>query len=75
MWPKRSAPRSITVETAKKGSITILLTAKTEIRKSEVAAKITDLKVGQRVTVHAEKNKAGKLEAEEVEFGPSPAKK
>ena len=66
---------SITVETAKKESITILVTAKTEVKKSAVAAKITDLKVGERVAVHAEKNKAGKLEAEEVEFGPSPAKK
>lgn len=66
---------SITVENTKKQSITILLTPKTEIKKSGAAAKITDLKVGDRVVVHAEKNKADKLEAEEVSFGPSPAKK
>ena len=66
---------SITVENAKKQSITIFLTPKTEIKKSGAAAKITDLKVGDRVAVHAEKNKADKLEAEAVTFGPSPAKK
>ena len=65
---------SITVETAKKESITILITAKTEVKKSSVAAKIGDLKVGERVAVHAEKNKDGKLQAEEVEFG-APEKK
>lgn len=66
---------SITVETAKKESVTILITAKTEVKNSSVAGKIADLKVGERVVVHAEKNKAGKFEAEEVEFGPAPAKK
>jgi hypothetical protein len=28
------------------------------------------LKVGDRVVIHATKNKVGKLEASEVEFGP-----
>ena len=65
---------SVTVETPKHEMVTVLLTPKTEVMKSEVKAKMSDLKVGERVVIHAEKNKAGKLEAEEVEFGPSPKK-
>jgi hypothetical protein len=65
---------SVTVETAKHEMITVMLTPKTEIKKSEVKADIMDLKVGDRVMVHAEKNKEGKLEAEEVEWGPTPKK-
>jgi hypothetical protein len=60
---------SVTVENAKHEMVTVLLTPKTEIKKSAAKAPIMDLKVGDRVTIHAEKNKEGKLEAEEVEFG------
>jgi hypothetical protein len=66
---------SVTVETTKHTMVTIMLTPKTEVKKSEVKAAMSDLKVGDRVVIHAEKNKAGKLEAEEVEFGPTPARK
>ena len=66
---------SVTGENAKHEMITVLLTPKTEIKKSKVKAGIMDLKVGESVVIHAEKNKDGKLEAEEVEFGAAPAKK
>ncbi len=66
---------SVTVETAKHEMVVVMLTPKTEIKKSAVKADIMDLKVGDRVMVHAEKNKEGKLEAEEVEWGPTPGKK
>ncbi len=65
---------SVTVENAAHEMITIMVTAKTEIKKSKVKAGIMDLKVGDSVVIHAEKNKEGKLEAEEVEFGVAPKK-
>jgi hypothetical protein len=64
---------SITVETAKHEMVTILLMPKMEVTKSSVKADIKDLKVGDRVVVHAGKNKDGKLEAHEVAFGPAAA--
>jgi hypothetical protein len=67
--------QSVTVEEADHDMVTVLLTPKTQIKKSAAKATIMDLKVGDRVMIHAEKNKEGKLEAEEVEFGPTPAKK
>jgi hypothetical protein len=39
-----------------------------------VIVKIGALKVGDRVVIHAEENKADKLEAEEIEFGPAAPK-
>jgi hypothetical protein len=66
---------SVTVEDAKHEMVTVMLTPKTSIKKSAVKADIMDLKVGDRVMIHAEKNKDGKLEAEEVTFGAAPAKK
>jgi hypothetical protein len=66
---------SVTVENAKHQMVTVLLTPKTEMKNSEMKAKWSDLKVGERVVIHAEKNPAGKLEAEEVEFGAAPVKK
>jgi hypothetical protein len=65
---------SITVETPKHEMVKVMLRPDTEVKKSEAKAQMSDLKVGERVVVHAEKNKAGKLEAEEVEFGPAPKK-
>jgi hypothetical protein len=61
---------SVTVENAKHEMVTVLLRPTTEVKKSGVMVKIGALKVGDRVVIHAEENKAGKLEAEEVEFGP-----
>ena len=62
---------SVTVENAKHEMVKVLLRADTEVKKSGVTVKIGDLKAGERVVIHAEENKAGKLEAEEVEFGPA----
>jgi Cu/Ag efflux protein CusF len=64
---------SVTVETAKHEMITVLLMPKMEVTRSSVKADIKDLKVGDRVVIHTEKNKDGKLEAHEVSFGPTAA--
>ncbi len=64
---------SVTVETAKHEMITIQLMPKMEVTKSSVKADIKDLKVGDRIVVHAAKNKDGKFEAHEVAFGPAAA--
>ncbi len=60
---------SITVESATHQMTTVALTPKTEAMKSGKKAAVTDLKPGDRVVVHAMKNQAGKLEAEELQFG------
>jgi len=65
---------SVTVEDAKHKMITVLLRPNTEVKKSGVMATMGDLKIGERVVIHAEENKADKLEAEEIDFGPAPAK-
>jgi hypothetical protein len=65
---------SVTVEDAKHEMITVLMRPNTEIKKSAAKAEIMDLKVGDRVMIHAEKNKDGKLEAEEVSFGATEKK-
>jgi len=64
---------SVTVETAKHEMVVVLLTPQTEVLKSGAKAAIGDLKVGDRVAIHAEKNKDGKLQAHEVAFGPANA--
>lgn len=60
---------SMTVETVKHETVVILLTPKTEFLKSKVKADGKDLKVGDRVVIHAMKKNDGKLEAHEVAFG------
>jgi Cu/Ag efflux protein CusF len=62
---------SVTVESVKHEMTTVLLAPKMEVTRSKVKADIKDLKVGDRVVIHATKNKDGKLEAEEVAFGPA----
>jgi Cu/Ag efflux protein CusF len=66
-------PDSLIVETVKHEMVTVLCTPKMGITKSGVKASLNDLKVGERVVIHAEKNHDGKLEAESVAFGPAPA--
>ena len=68
---KSMAPGSLTVETAKHETLTIMLTPKTEVMKSKAKGDIKDLKVGDRVVIHAAHGKAG-LEAQEVDFGAVP---
>lgn len=66
---------SLTVENAKHEMITVFLRPDTEVMKSKAKGDLKDLKVGDRVVVHAEKGKTGNLEAEEVDFGIAPAAK
>ena len=59
---------SISVETGDKKTVTITIAADTKFIKSGSAASPSDLKVGDRVVVHAKKA-GGKLTAESVRFG------
>ena len=61
---------SIRVETANQETVTITIAADTKFIKSGSAASPSDLKVGDRVVVHAKKA-GGKLIAEVVRFGKS----
>ena len=64
---------SITVETTDKKSVTVEVTDKTKFEKSGAAATLKDLKVGDKVVVHA--NAEGdKLIANEVRFGAKEGK-
>jgi hypothetical protein len=59
---------SVTVETTAKKSVTVEVTDKTKFEKSTAAATMKDLKVGDKVVIHADV--AGdKLIANEVHFG------
>ncbi len=59
---------SITVETTAKKSVTVEVSAKTKFEKSGAAATLKDLKVGDKVVIHADLSGA-KLVANEVHFG------
>jgi Domain of unknown function (DUF5666) len=59
---------SLTVETTAKTSVTVGVTDKTKFEKSGSPATLKDLKVGDKVVVHAEVSD-GKLVAHEVHFG------
>jgi len=71
------ADNSITVETAGKESkvVTVFITPQTKFEKDGSPASQKDLKVGERVVVHAKEVKDKKLEAAVVVFGkPAPKK-
>jgi cell division protein FtsL len=59
---------SITVETTAKKSVTVDVSDKTKFEKSGVAATVKDLKVGDKLVIHAHLSGA-KLVANEVHFG------
>jgi ribosomal protein S17 len=59
---------SITVQTKAKNPVTVYTMAETKYENSGAAASMTDLKVGDRVVIHAEKM-GEKLMANEVHFG------
>jgi hypothetical protein len=59
---------SITVQTKAKDPVTVYTMAETKYEKSGAAASMKDLKVGDRVVIHAEKM-GDKLMANEVRFG------
>jgi ribosomal protein S1 len=60
---------SITVETSAKKSVAVEVNDKTKFEKSGAAATLKDLKVGDKVVVHADMSD-NKLVANEVHFGP-----
>ena len=64
---------SITVETTAKKAVTVEVNDKTKFEKSGVAATLKDLKVGDKVVVHADVS-GDKLVANEVHFGAMKAK-
>jgi hypothetical protein len=59
---------SITVQTTAKKPVTVYTMAETKYKKSGTAASLKDLKVGDRVVIHAE-IMGDKLMANEVHFG------
>lgn len=63
---------SITMETMDKKSVTVDVTDKTKFEKSGGAATLKDVKVGDKVVVHADAV-GGKLTASEVRFGAKKA--
>jgi len=64
---------SITVETTDKQSKTVYVSEKTKFTKSGAAATRDDLKIGERVVIHAQKQEGDKLVAETVAVGVSNA--
>jgi hypothetical protein len=64
-------PNEITVKTVKNEIVTIALTEKTEFNKGNTKATLNDLKVGDRVVIHAIKS-GNKLQAHIVKFGVAP---
>ena len=63
---------SITVKTTNGDTKTIEVMAETKILKSEAAATLNDIKVGDRVAIHAGKE-GDKLHAEEIKIGAATA--
>ena len=64
---------SITVETAAKKSVTVEVSDKTKFEKSGAAATLKDLKVGDKVVIHADVSD-NRLVANEVHLGAKKAK-
>ena len=64
---------SITVETTAKQSVTVEVNDKTKFEKSGAAATLKELKVGDKVVIHADAE-GDKLVASEVHFGSMKAK-
>jgi len=69
----RISDSSVTVETSAKKSVTVDLSAKTKFEKSGAPATLKDLKVGDKVVVHADVS-GDKLVANEVHFGAMKSK-
>lgn len=60
---------SITVDTVKHTKVTVLIEPSTKFAHSNVKASLQDLKVGERVVIHAKQNADKKLVAAEVNWG------
>jgi hypothetical protein len=63
--------KAITVKTTK-APVTVNVASTTTFIKSKAAAKVSDLKVGDRVVIHAKEGLGEKLVADTVEFGATP---
>ena len=63
-----TSDNSITVETATKQSVAVEVSDKTKFEKSGAAATLKDLKVGDKIVIHADVS-GDKLVAHEVHFG------
>lgn len=63
-----TSDNSITVETTSKKSVTVELSDKTKFEKSSAPATLKDLKVGDKVVIHADVS-GDKVVANEVHFG------
>jgi hypothetical protein len=61
-------PDSITVKTAANKMVTVGVVPATTFTKGKAAMKIADLKVGDRVVIHAKEPTEGTLVADTVEF-------
>lgn len=64
---------SITIETTSKKSVSVVLNDKTKFEKSGSPATLKDLKVGEKVVVHADVS-GDKLIANEIRFGATKGK-
>ncbi len=62
---------SITVETVKHTKVTVLLDPSTKFTNSNASASLKDLKVGDRVVIHAKPNADKQLVGAEVKWGTS----
>jgi len=62
------APDSITVKTTANKMVTVGVVPATIFTMGKMAMKIGDLKVGERVVIHAKEPKEGTLVADTVEF-------
>ena len=60
---------SITVETVKHTKVTVLVNSSTKFVNSDAQATLKDLKVGERVVIHAKDNAEDKLVGAEVKWG------
>lgn len=63
---------TVTVETTAKKSVTVELSDKTQFHKSGAPSSLKELKVGDKVVIHAEPN-GEKLVASDVRFGAEKA--
>jgi hypothetical protein len=62
------AKDSISVKTAANALVTVAVVPGTTFAKNKTAAKFADLKVGDRVVIHAKEPAEGKLVADTVQF-------
>ena len=65
---------SITVKTTANALVTVAVVPQTTFTKNKSSAKLGDLKVGDRVVIHAKEPSEGKLVADTVQFSTPTAK-